>query len=668
MGHYLLVILGLCFSAIIYWGSDRRARGIIFHIFWISGLFLILLSLYFYESITLFDQDLKPFPLYQKIILIGFCCLIISRILAIIIGKSAIYAELAEERQQRAISEITQLAASSGSLMELLNFALDKIISILKMSAGAAHIFHAARQNLVLGSYIGLSARMARRLEMLGLDDTAIGRTAKNKRLLIIRNLRLSHDYEIFGGKSDGFTHMALIPIVSYGEHWGVITLFGRGPYRPGKLRVDLLEQFGEQLGAALVLGRKMRSTANSLENARAFLGSLGDEIYVTSRLAGTGQGAIRGITWTLTRILGGDRFDLVEKPGRTWKIILSSEPDAAGRVLNFNDQLDLDIETAPSGLISWNQNPPFKEFAERRSYVFCAMPDKTSILFIRMESRRSRSIDFEFFYNACKIIQGLSLRLTDSGKQARKSRIDSIRSVTLKRGPETSEAMEQISGKFEKIGGDLEKLIDDYSGPDGDPGMKSLISWLEIIKQSASEGKDATRLFSIPAKAGSAERPSTPPEAGPQKAAGRENIAIERITKKEDSQKAKPTRILAVDSQDVIRELLTSMLTGMGYDAVVVSESKEAISEFQKAADENKGFEIVVADNVLDRISGLDLSAKLKEIDPQISFVLISGWGQEPEQSEISESGVDRVLRKPFRIEQLSEVIGDLLQEKSSA
>ena len=143
------------------------------------------------------------------------------------------------------------------------------------MSAGAAHIFHAARQNLVLGSYIGLSARMARRLEMLGLDDTAIGRTAKNKRLLIIRNLRLSHDYEIFGGKSDGFTHMALIPIVSYGEHWGVITLFGRGPYRPGKLRVDLLEQFGEQLGAALVLGRKMRSTANSLENARALMDAM---------------------------------------------------------------------------------------------------------------------------------------------------------------------------------------------------------------------------------------------------------------------------------------------------------------------------------------------------------------------------------------------------------
>ena len=215
MEYYILALIGLCLAALIYWGSEKRSRGIVFHIFWILGVLLIFASLALFQSITMFDQDLDSFPLYRIAILAGLGSLIISRFLAIILGKSAIYAELAEERQQRAISEITQLAASTGSLMELLNFAVDKIISILGMAGGAIHIFHAARQNLVLGSYMGLSARMARRLETLGLEDTAIGRTIRNKRLLIIRNLRLSQDYEIFGGKADGFTHMALIPIVS---------------------------------------------------------------------------------------------------------------------------------------------------------------------------------------------------------------------------------------------------------------------------------------------------------------------------------------------------------------------------------------------------------------------------------------------------------------------
>jgi CheY-like chemotaxis protein len=660
MGHYLLTILGLCFAVIVYWGSDKRARGILFHIFWVAALILLLSGLFFYQSITLFDQDLKEFPLYEKLTLAGFGLLIICRILAIIFGKSAIYAELAEERQQRAISEITQLAASSGSLMELLNFAVDKIINILNMSAGAVHIYHAARQNLVLGSYIGLSARMARRLETLGLEDTAIGRTAKNRRLLIIRNLRLSHDYEIFGGKSDGFTHMALIPIVSNGEHWGVISILGKGPYHPGKLRVDLLEQFGEQLGAALVLGRRMRFTINSLENARSFISSLGDELFVTSRLAGTGRGVIRGITWTLTRILGGDRFDLVEKSGENWKIRLSSEPEAVGEKLNSDEQLDIDITAAPSGLISWNQNPPFKEFADRRSYAFCAMPDKTAVLFIRMESRRKSSIDFEFFYNACKIIHGLSLRLTEPGKPDQ----EMSRALLLKRGPESSASAEKISGKFKKIGGDLEKLIGDYSGADIGPEMKSLISWLELIKESAHEGADILQEIS------SATKPKTAKKTlRPRKTAGITRApAAERIPAKEEFPKPRPIRILAVDSQDVIRELLTSMLKGIGYDAVVVAKSQTAVSEFSKALDNKESFRMVIADNVLDNISGLELSVRLKEIDPAMSFILISGWGQDPEQSEIEKSGVDRVLKKPFRIEQLAEVIGELLAESQSA
>jgi len=83
-----------------------------------------------------------------------------------------------------------------------------------------------------------------------------------------------------------------------------------------------------------------------------------------------------------------------------------------------------------------------------------------------------------------------------------------------------------------------------------------------------------------------------------------------------------------------------------------------DAIEEFRKAMDMNNRFRIVIADNVLDEMSGLELSARLKEIDPEISFILISGWGQEPGYTEIENSGVDRVLKKPFRIEQLTEVI----------
>ena len=223
---------------------------------------------------------------------------------------------------------------------------------------------------------------------------------------------------------------------------------------------------------------------------------------------------------------------------------------------------------------------------------------------------------------------------------------------------------MEQVTEKFEKIGGDLDKLIDDYSNSDNGPGIKSLISWLEIIKQSAHEGKEAARFRSVPEESEASAKPITEHHAE----LSQDNISGERPTPLEIPSESSPVRVLAVDSQDVIRELLTSMLSGMGYDSLVVSESGEAIDEFQKAMDTDNRFGIVVADNILDKLSGMELSAKLKEIDPEISFILITGWGQEPEYSELEKNMVDRVLRKPFRIEQLSHVIGDLLRERSSA
>ncbi len=143
---------------------------------------------------------------------------------------------------------------------------------------------------------------------------------------------------------------------------------------------------------------------------------------------------------------------------------------------------------------------------------------------------------------------------------------------------------------------------------------------------------------------------------------------ASTKVAKKKALKVPKAIRVLAVDSQDVIRELLTGMLTGMGYDPVVVADSSGAIKEFEQAIVNGNSYKIVIADNLLDNISGLELAAKFKAIDPEINYILISGWGQEPKQSEIIKNGIDKVLKKPFRIEQLSKAIADLMAESSSS
>jgi DNA-binding NtrC family response regulator len=99
-------------------------------------------------------------------------------------------------------------------------------------------------------------------------------------------------------------------------------------------------------------------------------------------------------------------------------------------------------------------------------------------------------------------------------------------------------------------------------------------------------------------------------------------------------------------------------MLTNMGYDSMVVGDSAKALSAFKKGIKTGKRFDIVIADNALEDISGLELASRMRPLDPEANFILISGWGPDPDPAQIEKIGIGITLKKPFRIEQLSEAI----------
>ena len=760
MEFWLLIILALLLVGTSYLGTGRPGRRFFFYLFWIPGILAVVTAIILFMSVPLFDQDLMAFPYYMVFLTGGLLFLALAQIMAIFGGRAWMSAQLAEERQQRAISEITQVAVSSTSLMELLNFTLDSIAGMLGMAGGAIHVFNRARQNLVLGSYKGISARLARRLETVDLGDTAIGKSARNKRLLIIRNLRLSPDYEIFGGKIDGFNYMALIPVISEGEHWGVITLFGKGGYTPGRLQVDLLEQFGEQLGSAMVLGRRMRATQSSLDNMKTLIGSIADELLTGSRLLQSGAGIVRAIAWSLTRILNGDRFDLCRRTDSGWVITLSSEPGAERRSLTADPDSEFD-QSRPSGMFGWDQAAPFAEFMERRPYIFCMLPDRETWMFIRLESRRRITVDFDFFYDACRIIYGLS-RIISTGKDS----IVGKESAGLAAMPAAVSEIDTLEKKaglitdtFERISHDLEKLIDEYSSEKTSDEIRGLLGWLDVIRTSASEGRNITEsilgIHEIGELGESPDEPETiariaidniarstqhfpsitvksinksitlryspqffsdmvsrfvglaiesagdksslvftsesngdvvalrldgeklPAPQGPRPKWISEmgarlecsSLVNERGDSVEtwrlifpqaspDDDTSRKTRILAVDTRDIIRDLLAGMLTQLGHEPAIVESSSEALRLFERGLESGDKFDIVIADNAIDELSGIRLAARMKTSDPDVFFILTPGWGMEPDRALAKKSGVDMIMEKPFRLEQLSEAI----------
>jgi len=485
--------VGLILAVVVFISSHSHSRRFTFYLFWtLSVSSFIVSGLMFLTAST---EELIELITYHNIFAaLGYTMLVLASLASQIRERSVLFSDLMEERQQRATSEITQLAASNSNLLELLNFSLDKIVTMLSLSGGAIHVFHRARESLVLGSYKGLSARLARRLETIEFGDTSIGRTAKNKRLLIIRDLHLSQDYEFFGGQQDGFTYMALVPIVSEGENWGVITLFGKGTYQPGSFQVDLLEQFGEQLGAALVLGRRARTIQANRDNLNSLVKALGEELCDTSSMAGGPASSVRGLGWLLGRLFGGDRFDICKHGPDGWKIALSSEPAFEDRQLK--PRADSDFSALTAGMINSDQPPPFEEFSEGRSYIYSSLSDGAAWLFVRLEGKRKPTVDLELLTDAFRIVYGLLARMTAVKPSAIPKPVAAKIDDNL-----ASSVLNQISGE-------IERLILEYSGTTRESDLRDLFTWLEIIQNTAKETVELKEVNAVPTAAPSMSKP----------------------------------------------------------------------------------------------------------------------------------------------------------------
>jgi CheY-like chemotaxis protein/putative methionine-R-sulfoxide reductase with GAF domain len=140
------------------------------------------------------------------------------------------------------------------------------------------------------------------------------------------------------------------------------------------------------------------------------------------------------------------------------------------------------------------------------------------------------------------------------------------------------------------------------------------------------------------------------------------DELSIEEVVTiqgNKDEPKAKQKKVLVIDDQAIVTELLVSVLERMNYQSVVASCGREGVEQFEK--DE---FDLVITDLGMPDISGWEVSKTVKQKNPNIPVVIITGWGVTPDPDEMREAKVDSVIHKPFQIDQLEKIIQDLLQK----
>jgi len=118
--------------------------------------------------------------------------------------------------------------------------------------------------------------------------------------------------------------------------------------------------------------------------------------------------------------------------------------------------------------------------------------------------------------------------------------------------------------------------------------------------------------------------------------------------------------RILLVDDSEVTVEGLKTFLD-QKYEVFTASNGLEALKEF---GENEKHLDLVITDLVMPLISGVGVISFLKKQSPQTPILAMTGWGKHP--SELAtEAKADKILMKPFDLEDLDRSVSKLLSAK---
>ncbi|MDF5724534.1 MAG: response regulator transcription factor [Rhizonema sp. PD37] len=115
-------------------------------------------------------------------------------------------------------------------------------------------------------------------------------------------------------------------------------------------------------------------------------------------------------------------------------------------------------------------------------------------------------------------------------------------------------------------------------------------------------------------------------------------------------------SRILVVEDEELIREMLVLSLEEEGYKVVTASDGRSAV-EYLKSCEPNSGevpFDLVVLDLMLPQINGLDICRLLRYQGNPVPIMMLSAKGSETDRVLGLEVGADDYLTKPFSIREL--------------
>lgn len=132
------------------------------------------------------------------------------------------------------------------------------------------------------------------------------------------------------------------------------------------------------------------------------------------------------------------------------------------------------------------------------------------------------------------------------------------------------------------------------------------------------------------------------------------------------EAKEIETAKILVVDDDVEPRELLNDILELGGHTVLTADSGRNALN----ILDNEKDIHIIFTDLGMPEMSGWDLSKEIKARDSKSVVVMITGWGTQLDPERIASCGIDRVIAKPFQVDQINELFSvcfNLLEQRLS-
>jgi two-component system cell cycle sensor histidine kinase/response regulator CckA len=121
---------------------------------------------------------------------------------------------------------------------------------------------------------------------------------------------------------------------------------------------------------------------------------------------------------------------------------------------------------------------------------------------------------------------------------------------------------------------------------------------------------------------------------------------------------------ILFVEDEEKLRQGGQAILESLGYRVLAAANGREALEMYAAAcAADRPKIDLVITDVVMPEMGGEALIQKLREVDPRLRVLAITGYALADELEKLEGTGVLGTIQKPFEVNALAEAIRQALQ-----